>query len=114
MKVSYSKRQGAGLVYASNGVRNILKNTENLLKPYLNDVQKTPEKYYINILFIVFYDTVKILYVPNDAEYNTNHRLLLIKSIVKTCIDLRIMHYSKLISDKILLLQNAGHAANQK
>lgn len=97
----FQKTRG-GLQYASNGVINIVKKTENLIKPHLSNQEK-PENYYLYIFKFLtdYYESEKILFLPHNSEHNTNHRLLLVKSIIKAFIDIRFRYHAKKNSDKV-------------
>lgn len=97
----YQKSRG-GLQYASIGLVDIIKKTENLIKPHIAN-QRKPENYYLYIFkFLVeYYDSEKMLYLPLNMEHNTNHRLLLIKSIIKVYLDIRFRYHGKKYGAKI-------------
>ncbi|CAH2087580.1 unnamed protein product [Euphydryas editha] len=78
-----SKKTRGGLKHASSGVIEIVNKTEKLIKPNIKN-QNKPENYYLYIFRFLTecYETGNILYVPDNADHNASHRLLLIKSII--------------------------------
>lgn len=88
--------------YASACVIKIVQKCENLLKSQL-DARVKPENYYLYIFtFLVeFFDTNNIFVVPDDCEHEANHRLLLIKCVIKTYLDLRYRYYSHQSTEKV-------------
>lgn len=91
-----------GLVYASYGVQDIVKKVEKLIKPILND-KTIPENYYLYVFKFLteFYNTENLFCLRSDPEHNSNHRLLLIKSVIKTYLDLRFRYHGTKINDAV-------------
>lgn len=89
------------IIVASDGVINIVKKAEKLIKPHLVNGKK-PENYYLYIhkFLADYYDLENILCVA-DQSHNTNHRLALIKSIIKAYIDLRFRYHGKKFTGKV-------------
>lgn len=98
----FTKSRG-GLLYASQEVLDIIKKTENLIKPHIKDKIK-PETYYLYIFkFLVEYYSRELIFSTSDIQHNINHRLLLIKSIIKTYLDIRFRYNDSLISKKVAI-----------
>lgn len=89
-----------GLVYPSKDVTNIIIKIEKILKGIFQK-QLQSERYYLHAFrfFMEHFDESNLL--KWNCEHDTSHRLLLIKSIVQTYMDLRFKYYGKKTTEKI-------------
>lgn len=91
-----------GLVYPSKDVVNILKNVEKILKGVLH-VKDREENYYLYVFkfFMDYYAEPNNLFDSGDCEHDTNHKYLLIKSVIEVYMNLRYKYYGKKSTERI-------------
>lgn len=89
-----------GLIYPSQDVTSILMKVEKILKGVFQ-MQLRSELYYLHVFrfFMEHFDESNLF--KSNCEHDTTHRLLLIKSIVQTYMDLRFKYYGKKTTEKI-------------
>ncbi|CAH2088930.1 unnamed protein product [Euphydryas editha] len=89
------KKSKGGLTYPSSSLLKIVKFTEKILKQNLMYKEK-PEKYYIYIynFFMEHFENDNIFNTTN-SEHDSSHKLLLVKSVILSYLDIRYKYYGK-------------------
>lgn len=97
----YKKSRG-GLRYASCSVTEIIIQAEKLIKTNFEQKAK-PEIYYLYIFKFLceVCDLNKFFSIDVDPDHSSNHKLLLIKSVIKIFLDIRFRYYGQMKSEKL-------------
>lgn len=95
------KKSKGGLTYPSSSLIKIVKYTEKILKQNLMYKEK-PEKYYIYIYkFLMEHFENDNISNSANSEHDSSHKLLLVKSVILSYLDIRYKYYGKKHAERV-------------